>query len=164
MGEFRRKSYVKASRDAAAIARATVSFCFSFSIPFNVFSPFFFSLPPSRNSDQPLGHIAGSSLSFPATVRALPFYREKISPLFSLVDSRRNGHDSVGRGLQWEIAPRSSGRFHKRYSAYNHSAAYFLSSVVAFHLPPTKNIDENYENHGKYDGNGTQNTKQNVFF
>ena len=35
------------------------------------------------------GHIAGSSPPLPATVRDLPFYREKISALASLVDSRR---------------------------------------------------------------------------
>ena len=34
------------------------------------------------------GHIAGSSSSLPTTVRALHFYREKISALSSLVDSR----------------------------------------------------------------------------
>ena len=34
------------------------------------------------------GHIAGSSTSIPTTVRALHFYREKISALSSLVDSR----------------------------------------------------------------------------
>ena len=35
------------------------------------------------------GHIAGSFPPLPATVRALHFYREKISALSSLVDSRR---------------------------------------------------------------------------
>ena len=35
------------------------------------------------------GHIAGSSPPLPTTVRALHFYREKISALSSLVDSRR---------------------------------------------------------------------------
>ena len=35
------------------------------------------------------GHIAGSSLPLHATVRALHFYREKMSALPSLVDSRR---------------------------------------------------------------------------
>ena len=58
-----------------------------FSIPLISFA-LSFSLPPSRNSD-PGGHIAGSSPPLPATVRALQFYREKISTLFSLVDSRR---------------------------------------------------------------------------
>ena len=35
------------------------------------------------------GHIAGSFPPLPTTVRALHFYREKISALSSLVDSRR---------------------------------------------------------------------------
>ena len=35
------------------------------------------------------GHIAGSSPPIPTAVRALRFYRERISALFSLVDSRR---------------------------------------------------------------------------
>ena len=35
------------------------------------------------------GHIAGSSSPLPPTVRVLHFYREKISALSSLVDSRR---------------------------------------------------------------------------
>ena len=35
------------------------------------------------------GHIAGSSPPLPTTVRALHFYREKISALPSLVNSRR---------------------------------------------------------------------------
>ena len=35
------------------------------------------------------GHTAGSSPPLPTTVRALHFYRDKISPLSSLVDSRR---------------------------------------------------------------------------
>ena len=35
------------------------------------------------------GHIAGSSPPLPTTVRALHFYREKISAISSLVDSRR---------------------------------------------------------------------------
>ena len=49
--------------------------------------PLLFSLPPSLNSD-PGSH---GRLFFPlsTTVRALHFYREKISALSSLVDSRR---------------------------------------------------------------------------
>ena len=35
------------------------------------------------------GHMAGSSPPLPSTVRALHFYREKISSLSSLVDPRR---------------------------------------------------------------------------
>ena len=65
-----------------------VLFCFvSFSIPFIIFA-LLFSLPPinSRNSD-PGSH--SRLFSLPTTVRALHFYREKISALFSLVDSRR---------------------------------------------------------------------------
>ena len=55
-------------------------------IPFIVFA-LFFSSPPSRNSD-PGSH--GRLFSpLPATVHALQFYREKISALSSLVDSRR---------------------------------------------------------------------------
>ena len=56
-----------------------------------LFSPFFFSLPPIILIvvTQIRGHIAGSSLPLPITVRALHSYREKISALSSLVDSRR---------------------------------------------------------------------------
>ena len=50
-------------------------------------SPFFLYLPPSRNSD-PGSHSRLFS-PLPTTVRALHFYREKISAVFSLVDSRR---------------------------------------------------------------------------
>ena len=46
-----------------------------------------FSLPPSSNSD-PGSHSRLFS-PLPTTVRALHFYREKISELSSLVDSRR---------------------------------------------------------------------------
>ena len=60
-------------------------------MPFIIFALLLslFSLPPinSRNSDP--GHIAGSSPPLPTTFRALHSYREKISPLSSLVDSRR---------------------------------------------------------------------------
>ena len=35
------------------------------------------------------GHIAGPSPRLPTTVRALHFYREKISAIFSIVGSRR---------------------------------------------------------------------------
>ena len=47
-----------------------------------------FSLHPSRNSD-PGSHGAGSSPPLPTTVRALHSYRDNISALSSLVDSRR---------------------------------------------------------------------------
>ena len=47
-----------------------------------------FSLHPSRNSD-PGSHGAGSSPPLPTTVRALHFYRDKISANSSLVGSRR---------------------------------------------------------------------------
>ena len=49
----------------------------------------FYSLPPSRNSDPGSHTVAGSCPRLPTTVRALHFYREKISALSSLVDSRR---------------------------------------------------------------------------
>ena len=45
-----------------------------------------FSLPPSRNSD-PGSHSRRFS-PLPTAVRALPFYRDNISALSSLVDSR----------------------------------------------------------------------------
>ena len=48
---------------------------------------YWYSTINSRNSDP--GHIAGSSPPLPTTFRALHSYREKISPLSSLVDSRR---------------------------------------------------------------------------
>ena len=66
------------------VARTVVLFFFS--IPF-IISPFCFSLPPSRNSD-PGSHSRLLS-PLPTTVRALHFYRENISALSSLVDSRR---------------------------------------------------------------------------
>ena len=62
---------------------------------------FFFSFFPSHSLSSPFyslsllvvtqirGHIAGSFPTLPTTVRALHLYREKISPLSSLVDSRR---------------------------------------------------------------------------
>ena len=50
-------------------------------------SPFFFSLPPSRNSDPGTHSRLFSPL--PTTVRALHCYREKISALSSLVNLRR---------------------------------------------------------------------------
>ena len=50
-------------------------------------SPFFFSLPPSRDSE-PVSHSMLFS-PFPTKVRALYFYREKISALSSLDDLRR---------------------------------------------------------------------------
>ena len=67
------------------------------------FLPFllFFFFPPSHLLSSPFyslsllvvaqirGHIAGSSPPLPTTVRAVHFYREKISALSSLVDSRR---------------------------------------------------------------------------
>ena len=62
------------------------------------FRLFFFSHPiyylrPSILSllvvTQIRGHIAGSSPPLPTTARALHFFREKISALSSLVDSRR---------------------------------------------------------------------------
>ena len=58
-------------------------YVYIFSIPFIIFA-LLFSLPPGRNSDP-----GGSSPPLPTAVRALHFYREKISALPSLVDSRR---------------------------------------------------------------------------
>ena len=60
-------------------------FCF---FPSHLFSSPFFSLL-SIVVTQIRGHIAGSSPPLPTTVRALHFYREKISARCSLVDSRR---------------------------------------------------------------------------
>ena len=58
-----------------------------------IFSHLIYHLRPSVLSllvvTQIRGHIAGSSPRLPSTVRALHFYREKISALSSLVDSRR---------------------------------------------------------------------------
>ena len=50
-------------------------------------SPFY--CPSLLVATQIRGHIAGSSPPLPTTVRALHFFREKISALSSLVDSRR---------------------------------------------------------------------------
>ena len=60
---------------------------FYFLFPSHLLSSPFYSLPPSRNSD-PGSHSRLFS-PLPTTVRALHFYREKISALSSLVDSRR---------------------------------------------------------------------------
>ena len=62
-----------------------------------LFSFFFFSSPLLSSPfslcllvvTQIRGHIAASSSPLPTTVRALHFYRKKISALSSLVDSRR---------------------------------------------------------------------------
>ena len=64
-------------------------FFFFGSIPFIIFA-LLFSHPPSRNSE-PGSHSreAASFPPLPTMVRAMRFYREKISALSSLVDSRR---------------------------------------------------------------------------
>ena len=66
---------------------------FSFFFLLFFFIPFILSSPLYPLSllvvTQIRGHIAGSSPLLPATVRDLHFYREKISALSSLVDSRR---------------------------------------------------------------------------
>ena len=59
-----------------------------FFFPSHLLSPPFYSLSLLVVT-QIRGHIAGSSPPLPTTVRALHFYREKISALSSLVDSRR---------------------------------------------------------------------------
>ena len=63
-------------------------FFFSFN-PLIYLRPSFLSPSYSVVVTQIRGHIAGSFPPFPTTVRALPFYREKISALSCLVDSRR---------------------------------------------------------------------------
>ena len=67
---------------------------------------FFFFFSPSHLLSSPFyslsllvvtqirGHIAGSSPPLPTTVRALHFYREKISALSSLANSRRIVEDN----------------------------------------------------------------------
>ena len=67
---------------------ATCTFSFLFFFPSHLLSSPFFSLSLLVVT-QIRGHIAGSSPPLPTTVRALHFYREKISALSSLVDSRR---------------------------------------------------------------------------
>ena len=57
-----------------------------FSIPFTIF-PLLFSLPPGRSSDR--GSRSRLFAPLPFTVLASQFYREKISAISSLVDSRR---------------------------------------------------------------------------
>ena len=67
----------------------TSTFFFPFlflSIPFIIFALLSLSFLVVT---QIRGHIAGSSPPLPTTVRALHFYREKISALSSLVDLRR---------------------------------------------------------------------------
>ena len=58
-----------------------------FPVPF-IFCALFFSLPPSRNPDP--GPYSRLFSPLPTAVRALHFYREKDSALYSFVDSRRN--------------------------------------------------------------------------
>ena len=65
----------------------TIFFFLSF-FPFHLLSSPFYSLSLLVVA-QIRGHITGSSPPLPTTVRALHFYREKISALSSLVDSRR---------------------------------------------------------------------------
>ena len=69
-------------------SRTTLFFFFSPSHMLS--SPFFFSLPLSRNSD-PGSHMYDSRLfsPLPATVRAFHVYLDKTPTLSSLVDSRR---------------------------------------------------------------------------
>ena len=47
-----------------------------------------FSLPPSRNSDQPLGHIAGAPPPSPLRFVSCFFVARKLHPFFALVDWR----------------------------------------------------------------------------
>ena len=63
-----------------------VPVCIGLVIPFIIFA---LSILSPLVVTQIRGHIAGSSPPLPTTVRALHFYREKISALSSLVDSRR---------------------------------------------------------------------------
>ena len=69
------------------------TFFFDLSLSFFIFFHLIYFLRPFGLSllvvTQIRGHIAGSSLPLPATVRALRFHREKISALSSLTDSRR---------------------------------------------------------------------------
>ena len=62
--------------------------CFVFFFPSHLLSTPFYS-PSLLVVTQIRGHIAGSSPPLLTTVRALHFYREKISAISSLVDSRR---------------------------------------------------------------------------
>ena len=82
-------------RHHAAVEPNTAVHFFCFCIPsfLKLFSPFFIiiyilCLPPSRSSD-PGYHSRLFSPPLPTTVRAFRFYREKISALSSLGDSRR---------------------------------------------------------------------------
>ena len=67
--------------------------------PSNLLSSPFFSLPPSRTSGPGLHNIRLFP-PLPATVRALHFYREKISAISSLVDSRRMLTHAINRRSQ----------------------------------------------------------------
>ena len=73
------------------LSRVLQRFLFLFSF-FFFFHPIYYLRPYSLSLlvvTQIRGHIAGSSPPLPTAVRALHFYREKISALSSLVDSRR---------------------------------------------------------------------------
>ena len=72
-------------RFAASGGVLFIYFSLFFPIPFIFFALLFSLLVVTLIR----GHIAGSFPPLPTTVRALHFYREKISALCSLVDSRR---------------------------------------------------------------------------
>ena len=67
--------------------RANSNFSVRFSIPFTMFALLFLSPSPTAVVTQILGDIASSSPPLPTTVRALYFFREKISSRSSLGDS-----------------------------------------------------------------------------
>ena len=87
-----RTAYTNMYREYSYVLHALYHCCVPLFLPFFIQFIMFaltFSLPPTVVVTQIRGHIAGSSSPLPTTVRALHFYREKISALSSLVDSRR---------------------------------------------------------------------------
>ena len=95
-------------------------FCFFFPIPFIIFA-LLFSLPPRRNSDPG----SQQALLPPYPPRFVPciFYREKLSALFSLVDSRR----IVTCGGKMVIIERIISRGNMRCSLYTISTMYYTA-------------------------------------
>ena len=89
---------VRKSNDTNELRYTNPYRIFYFFIPFIIFALLFSLLVVT----QIRGHIAGSFPPLPTTVRALHFYREKISALSSLVDSR--GCNQIILGTQpWYV-------------------------------------------------------------
>ena len=107
---------------------STTIFYFIFSIPVIIFA-LLFSLPSIGRRDSDPGSHGRLSSPLPTMVRALHFYREKISALPALVDSRRIVPTHARRSKQLAVF------FVKIYSKSHHggirSPGPTLTTVVA---------------------------------